>query len=276
MDSQILEQKTALVMDGGIPITEDITFSFEGYQVVRGEFFAHIFEPSLTLSNNKIYVNTACIRKLPNIDFVQLLVNADTRKVVIRPCTEDVKDSFRWCSATTKRTPKQITARIPFGMIFTMMGWSTKNRYKLLGKLIKANNELLFVFDLSTPEVFLRKENADGKEVMSRKPSYPDEWKNQFGVPVEEHQDNLQINLFDGFTVFSVKEQNKRKKQKMDRIDEIDNPTSNTVATDETNSVKEASYEQTSIFGNEINTSSDNRSDLQLNSNTQDYAATTE
>ena len=281
MDNHISD-KTALVMEGGIPITEDITFSFDGYQVVRGEFFAHIFEPSLTLSNNKIYVNTACIKKLPNIDFVQLLVNADTKKVVIRPCTEDVKDSFRWCSSTSKRTPKQITARIPFGMIFTMMGWNTKNRYKLLGKLIKANDELLFVFDLSTPEVFLRKENADGKEVMSRKPSYPDEWKNQFGVPVEEHQDNLQINLFDGFTVFSVKEQNRRKKQKMDRMDGTDETHTNNSLSDsvsassdsltDATTTKEDAYEQTSIFGNETITCSDDRSNLQLNSHSQDYA----
>ena len=35
MDSQILEQKTALVMDGGIPITEDITFSFDNKKIMQ-------------------------------------------------------------------------------------------------------------------------------------------------------------------------------------------------------------------------------------------------
>ena len=31
------------------------TFSYDGYQVVRGEFFAHTFEPSITFNDNKVY-----------------------------------------------------------------------------------------------------------------------------------------------------------------------------------------------------------------------------
>lgn len=251
-----ISQPIAYVADGGIPITDDATFSFSGYQVVRGEFFAHIFEPALTLNNNKIYVNTACIKKLPNIDFVQLLVNKDSKKIVIRPCSEDVKDSFRWCSATSKRTPKQITAKIPFGMIYDMMNWNLHYRYKLLGKLIRSNNELLFVFDLTTPEVFIRQINDNGKEVSSRMPTYPDEWKNQFGLPVEQHQDNLQINLFDGFTVFSVKEQSKRKKEKMsstltdgmDGDNSLSSTMANNIESTNSNHDREVAYEQTTFF----------------------------
>ena len=56
-------------------IFQDDSFSFDGYQVVRGEFFAHIHEPSLTFSNSKVYVNMACIKKLPQFDYVQILVN---------------------------------------------------------------------------------------------------------------------------------------------------------------------------------------------------------
>lgn len=210
-DVQNTSSNAATVADGGIAITEDESFSLSGYQVVRGEFFAHICEPSLTLSNNKIYVNTACIKKLPSVDYIQLLVNQTTKKIVVRPCREDVKDSLRWCSATAKRSPKQITAKIPFAMVFSLMNWNQNYRYKLLGKLIKFNDELLFVFDMTTPEIFVKSKNAAGKETTSRTPSFPDEWKNQFGIPVEEHHNMLQINLFDGYTVFSVKEETQRK-----------------------------------------------------------------
>lgn len=89
-----------------IEIIEDSSFTFDGYQVVRGEFFAHVYEPSITLNNYKVSVNTACIKKLPNIDYVQILVNPETKKLAVRPCTEDVKDSVKWC--TDKRSPKQI------------------------------------------------------------------------------------------------------------------------------------------------------------------------
>ena len=37
-----------------IEIIEDDSFDFDGYQVVRGEFFSHIYEPSFTLNQNKV------------------------------------------------------------------------------------------------------------------------------------------------------------------------------------------------------------------------------
>ena len=86
------------------------------------------------------------------------------------------------------------------------MGWNPSYRYKLLGKLIRSDNELLFVFDLTTPEIFVRSENDAGNIKSSRTPSYPEEWQNQFGVPVEEHQSTLQINMFDGYAVFGISE----------------------------------------------------------------------
>lgn len=46
-----------------IEIIDDDAFSYEGFQVVRGEFFAHIYEPSFTFNGNKVSVNTACIKK---------------------------------------------------------------------------------------------------------------------------------------------------------------------------------------------------------------------
>lgn len=40
----------------------------------------------------------------------------------------------------------------------------------------------------------------------SRTPIYPADWKNQFGLPIEEHQKLLQVNIFEGYTVFSVQD----------------------------------------------------------------------
>lgn len=214
-----------------IEIIEDNTFNYEGFQVVRGEFFAHIYEPSFTFNNYKVSVNTACIKKLPDVEYVQILVNPENKKLAVRPCSEEEKDSFRWCSNGKKRAPKQITCRIFFAKIITLMGWNPNHRYKLLGKLIRSNGELLFIFDLSTPEIFMRTEKEGEKPKTSRTASYPDEWKNQFGVPVEEHQSNLQINIFDGYAVFGLQEKAKP---------ELPAPVN--TESEETN------YEQTSLF----------------------------
>lgn len=193
-----------------IQIIDDDAFSYEGFQVVRGEFFAHTYEPSFSFNNYKVSMNTACIKKLPNIEYVQILINPEEKKLAVRPCTEDAKDSFRWCTSGKKRAPKAITCRIFFAKVFSLMDWNPNYRYKLLGKLIRSGGELLFVFDLKTPEIYIRTEKDGQKPKISRTPTYPAEWQNQFGVPVEEHQRNLQVNIFDGYAVFNIQE-NKHK-----------------------------------------------------------------
>lgn len=185
--------------------TTDDAFSYDGYQVVRGEFFAHTFEPSFTFNNYKVSVNTACIKKMPDTDFVQILVNPEEKKLAVKPCPEEAKDSFRWCTnGSKKRSPKQITCRVFFAKVIALMGWNPNYRYKILGKLLTSGDDILFVFDLTTPEIFMRVSKEGDKPKMSRTPSYPAEWKNQFGLPVEEHQNTIQVNMFNGYTVFGV------------------------------------------------------------------------
>ena len=188
----------------GMDMIEDDSFSFDGFQVVRGEFFAHTYEPSITFADSKVYVNTACIRRLPDYDYIQILVNPDEKKLAVRPCRESEKDSFRWCSATEKRSPRQITCRIFFAKVFSLMGWDPNDRYKLLGKLIRAKNEILFVYDLSSPEVYKRNVKEDGSVSTSRTPNYPSDWKTQFGLPVTEHQGSLVVSIFQDTAVFGL------------------------------------------------------------------------
>ena len=75
-------------------IVQDDTFSYKGYQVVRGEFFAHLYEPSLCFNRSKVYVNTGCLKRMQDVSYVQILVNAGEKKLVIRPAGEDEKDAF--------------------------------------------------------------------------------------------------------------------------------------------------------------------------------------
>lgn len=203
-------------------IHEDPHFSYDGYQVVRGEFFAHLFEPSVTLSKEKVSVNAACIRKLPDVEYVQFLVNPTEKKLAVKPCQEEMKDSFRWSSGEgKKRKPKSITCRIFFAKILHLMGWSPEYRYKILGKLYRTSSDLLFVFDLTSAETYGIR--SSGAKNASRTAIYPEEWKNQFGVPVKEHQDTIHVNIFDDYAVFRIdreEEENAKEKQTHDTAPE--------------------------------------------------------
>ena len=225
-------------------IIEDEEFSFEGFQVVRGEFFAHTYEPSLTFADFKVYVNTACIRKLSEFSYIQILVNPEKKKVAVRPCREEERDSFRWCSATEKRSPKQITCKIFFAKVFKLMSWDQNFRYKLLGKLIRTRNEILFVFDLTAPEVYKRSVSDDGKVHSSRTPNYPPDWQNQFGLPVTEHQGGLVIGMFKEAAVFGLE-----KDPKEAYVEEMSAVRTESEAMKDNDQGNGAGYEQLSLVG---------------------------
>ena len=186
------------------PEVSEPPFSYEGYQVVRGEFFSHLFEPSVTLGGEKVHVNAACINKLPEVEYVQFLVNPNEKKLAVKPCSEEDKDSFRWSSISKdgKRKPKTITCRIFFAKVVRLMGWSSDHRYKILGKLVKAQNDTLFVFDLSCAEAY--KKRTEMKDGSINSPFYPSDWSDQFGLPVSEHNDTTLIEIFNEYTVFKI------------------------------------------------------------------------
>ena len=72
------EEMLTVVPVGDEQIEEDDSFSLDKFQVVRREFFSHISEPSITFNNYKIGLNSACIKRLPQIDYIQFLVNRQT------------------------------------------------------------------------------------------------------------------------------------------------------------------------------------------------------
>ena len=184
---------------------EDIELN--GFQFVRTEFFAHTHEPSFTFYDGKVGVNTACVRKLPEHEYIQILINKETRMMVIRPCDEYDLFSFQWGHTKNgKRFPRQVTARLFFMKVCDLMGWNPQHRYKILGKLCRANGQFIIAFNLRDFSTYERSVTDNGKRKVSRTPVLPAEWKDQFGVPYEEHKKALQINMFDGYALFSLSE----------------------------------------------------------------------
>ncbi len=184
-------------------IAEEAGFSFEGYQVVRREFFSHKFDPTLTIKGNSIIFNNACISKLDSVVYVQVLVNPTAEKLVIRPCEEGARDAIRWCIAKEdKRKSRQITCGLFTAKLYEMMGWEALYRYKLQGTRINYKGEQLYVFDLTSTEIFLpsvKDPDNSGTHAKRSAAVYPADWRDSFGIPVREHDDSMQVDLMEGF-----------------------------------------------------------------------------
>ena len=205
-------------------IAMEAGFSFEGYQVVRREFFSHKFDPTLTIRENSIIFNNACISKLDQVVYVQVLVNPTAEKLVIRPCEEGARDAIRWCVAkNNKRKSRQITCGLFTAKLYEMMGWETLYRYKLQGTRISYKGEQLYVFDLTSTEIYLPSvKDPDNPTARAKRRAtvYPSDWRDSFGIPVLEHASSMQIDLMDGYDFADVGQKQEDQQMPIEAIDE--------------------------------------------------------
>lgn len=198
------------------------SFSYDPYEMVRREMFAHIRSAQMTIRKDSVSFNQAIINALPDTVYIQIMVSRDQKRVAIRGSNEDDKDSIRWCTVKNgKHKPRKI-GRPKFGeMVFEMMGWEDGCRYKALGHHIIYEGRDLFVFELEeaemykerprrtkvekeqmaqemTPEELTEKTQEEAKA--SRVAHDPEQFIGVFGVPVNEHQDKVQLQSLEGYT----------------------------------------------------------------------------
>lgn len=191
------------------------TFSYDGYQVVRKELFAHLRDPAIVIRKDSITFNTACISGLEDVVYVHVMFNSDLKRIVVRGCDENDKDALRWCIAKPdKRKSRKMSCK-PFSeLVYNEMGWDSDCRYKILGYRINFEGETLYVFDLLVPEIFhegqKRKkgesapQSEETKPVNTRKGFYPDDIAGTFGVPVEEHLKESEVKHIEGYVSMGI------------------------------------------------------------------------
>ncbi len=200
-------------------------FSYDGYQIVRREMFAHQREPAVTIRADSITFNTACIDGLEDAVYIHIMVSDNEKRMVIRKCGENDKDSLRWCIAKPdKRKSRTIKGRFS-KKIYSMMNWMEGCRYKILGHKITYQGETLYVFELEECEIFRERpkrtkaekeeraksmtqeelKEADRRERKeSMTPFSPANAEDTFGLPVEQHQKQIQLSSMEQFQNISA------------------------------------------------------------------------
>ena len=184
-------------------------FSYDGYQVVRRELFAHQRAPAVTIRYDSVTFNAACIRGLEDVVYIHILINPGTRRMVIKRCDENDKNALRWCIVRSdKRDSRSVTSRRFSAMLYGLLEWDENYRYKILGYRIKAEGEQIYIFDLLEPEFVPddRKkkgvpESKTAHETETAKNATPKlsgkDKPNKFGVSLVENQAALQVKLLD-------------------------------------------------------------------------------
>lgn len=164
-----------------------------GYQVTKAELFSHTREPAITIWPTRIKFNMACLRKFPGVTHIQILIHPEQKRLIIRPCLPDAPDSLRWAKGGGEKelSNRDMLCKIFAAKIFDLMKWDLDYRYKMMGRPAVYQDELLFLFKLTDFELFV-----GGSQ---RRSYLPGEWRDYFGVPVKNHEEQYKIDLADGY-----------------------------------------------------------------------------
>ncbi len=201
-------------------VSDQDSFSLDGFEIVRSQFFSIHDKPILTISNKSMFFNTICMKKFQNVEYVELLINTVEKCIAIRPCDKNNPNAICW---GRKKDERWISRRKSisgfYDALLSITGWNRDNKYRLCGQYLSDGENQLLLFDLTEPEIICfemvgiidektdpdgslnentsadndndmsisKQENSDINhnqppvEVLKLIKRYPDEWENHFG-----------------------------------------------------------------------------------------------
>lgn len=183
-------------------------FDLRGFEVARSEFFDAQNRPYISFSDKVVKFSAACVRKFGTNTVIEMLINPVEKKFAIRPTDKTNKNGVVFAKISGGRsTPKQISTAAFRSTIYSLMGWNTEYKYRILGTLYEHGSELAYIFNVVDSEVFFKSNafpvkdiEASGNRSFSIQPflpsgkrirAVPKEWTDSFGKPFYIHEMSL-------------------------------------------------------------------------------------
>ena len=125
-----------------------------GFQVVSQNLFCAMYAPAVSLCRGHISFNGACVQRLKQTKWVEILLNPVERLLAVRPCDENCPNAVRWID--TKGNFRVLGAKGFCIMLFDMLDWDDECRYRLRALSREKDGDTILFFDLDTPLIYAR------------------------------------------------------------------------------------------------------------------------
>ncbi|MCC8173182.1 MAG: hypothetical protein LIO65_01950, partial [Odoribacter sp.] len=189
----------------------DGEFDFRGYEIARSQFFNISDKTFMTVSATNVAFSLGCIRRLNNIQYVEILIYPKKRLLAIRPSDKDKNLSVKWAKRSNGEIiSKTISGRAFLNAVYEIFCWNLSWKYRIQGTYYNRDNMPIIIFDISDAEVFISGISEDdgsdnnfkehiasisnsGKNIVG----YPAEWIDGFGYNFYTH---AQVKELENFT----------------------------------------------------------------------------
>lgn len=181
-------------------------FDLRGFEITRSEFLNSGRRPSVTFGDKKIKFSMECIRKFKEKNYVELLLNPIERKFAIRPADKKNRNAVMISKVINANYyPREISSAAFSNTLFSLFGWNSDCKYRIIGSLYEQGNELAYIFDvinseaLFKPYVLSANESTEKGQVSiqpltqygKRIRAIPEEWATSFGKQFYLHELSL-------------------------------------------------------------------------------------
>lgn len=173
------------------------------FEFARSEFFETTRKPNVVFNHKSIKFSTACVRKFEKNTHIELLVNPISRKFAIRPTKETNRNSVVFSKVEFgKYYPKAISTAAFSETLYSLFGWNTDYKYRILGTLYEQDGEIAYIFDVKESEAYFKNyvlptqgvTDSGTPIVQPLMPSgkriraIPESWTNSFGKEFYIHE----------------------------------------------------------------------------------------
>ena len=117
------------IFSGMTPVSDyesdtEVIADLAGVQVTKAELFSHTREPAITIWENRIKFNMACLRRFPGVTHIQILIHPEQKRLIIRPCDPDAPDSLRWAKGggSKELQNRDLICKLFAAKVFDLMG----------------------------------------------------------------------------------------------------------------------------------------------------------
>ena len=169
------------------------SFDLSGYQLVRTPFISMYGQAVLSVSASIMSFNKACIAKLPDAVYIELLVLPGKGILAVRKAPSGSHNTILWRRESNgEHVPRLIGGNAFLPTLYSLFGWNKGCQYKLYGTVHSKDGETVLLFN-SREAVLLYEEilpeekiPAAGDSVQKRRRrkkgnAFPSEWADSFG-----------------------------------------------------------------------------------------------
>ena len=137
-------------------------FDLRGFEICGSALFDITRRPYVSFADKKIKFGVECVRKISKDEkdiYAELLVHPVKRQFAVRSTKSTNKNAVVWVRNYEKQKySKDISAAAYFNTLFSLFGWKTDYKYRMIGSLYENGEERAYIFNADEADVFIDSE----------------------------------------------------------------------------------------------------------------------